>query len=381
MENQNELPADVVRTVAVEEAIELDEKAIAKLKRIEAEKKELINNLVSGNIENIKDRVASILNNSTESRNSDIVLAYSYWKEFEADNFNGGMITQDNAMKLTKTNSLCRVRAKIQNEYKLFQADEKVKKHRGVLEEKFRQEALSDKPTGLGTYSVYIDETGKTQDYLSVGSLWILKSGFFMHESRKKLNEWKKANDINYEFHFSEISKNKLENFKEFFAKFLGLHPEVGFKVIVINNKGLSNKNTAIVDLTYHLLIKGVTHENETGRAILPRVLQVWVDEEETGSDQLKIENVKERIESQKVDGLFVGDFQAVSSEGSFFIQIVDLFTGAINRKLNTPNGEGPKDEFANFVLSAINFDINTVDKNNSDVDNSKVFNLMDNSQ
>ncbi|WP_454804155.1 DUF3800 domain-containing protein [Mucilaginibacter phyllosphaerae] len=381
MENQNQIVNDAEEIFFVEEVPDLDEKALKKLKRIEAEKKELVHNLVSGNIENIRDRVASILNTSTEARNSDIVLAYSYWGEFEPNYFNGGMITRENAMNLTKTNSLCRVRAKIQNEYKLFQADEKVKKHSGVLKEKFRQEALSDKPTGLGTYSVYIDETGKTQDHLSVGSLWVLKSGFFMHESRKKLNDWKKEKGIDYEFHFSEISRNKVENFKGFFAKFLGLHPEVSFKVIVINNKGISNKNSAIVDLTYHLLIKGVNHENATGRAMLPRVLQVWVDEEEAGSDQLKIENVKERIDSQKVEGLFLGDFQAVSSKGSFFIQIVDLFTGAINRKLNTPNGDGPKDEFANFVLSAINFDINDVDKNNSDIDNSTVFNLMDNSQ
>jgi hypothetical protein len=159
------------------------------------------------------------------------------------------------------------------------------------------------------------------------------------------------------------------------------LHPEVGFKVIVINNKGLANKNSAIVDLTYHLLIKGIHHENETGRAVLPRVLQVWLDEEETGSDQLKIENIKERIEGQKVNGLYFGDFQAVSSKDNFFIQIVDLFTGSINRKLNTPNGEGPKDEFANFVLAAINFDVNSIDRNNAEIDNSTVFNLRENNQ
>ncbi|WP_431199321.1 DUF3800 domain-containing protein [Mucilaginibacter sp. P25] len=284
-------------------------------------------------------------------------------------------------MKLTKMNSLSRVRAKIQNEYKLFQADEKIRKHRGVLEGQFRQEAIDDKPLGLGTYSVYIDETGKNQDYLSVGSLWILKSGYFIHESKRKLVEWKKANDINYEFHFVDISKHKIASYKEFFAKFLGLHPEVGFKIIVINNKGLANKNSAIVDLTYHLLIKGINHENDTGRAPLPRVLQVWIDEEETGSDQLKIENIKERIEGQKVNGLYFGDFQAVSSEQNFFIQIVDLFTGSINRKLNTQNGEHPKDEFADFVLNTINFDINSIDRNNIEIDNSAVFNLMENSQ
>jgi hypothetical protein len=193
MESTDDHSINLPKEVEREEVSELNEKELAKLQRIENEKKELINHVVSGNIENIKDRVASILNNSTEARNSDITLAWAYWKEFESENFNGGMITKDHAMKLTKMNSLYRVRAKIQNEYKLFQADEKIKKHRGVLEDKFRQEAIDDKPPGLGTYSVYIDETGKNQDYLSVGSLWVLKSGFFMHESRRKLVDWKEA--------------------------------------------------------------------------------------------------------------------------------------------------------------------------------------------
>jgi hypothetical protein len=349
---------------------------ISKAERIEIEKKELLNRVVSGNIHNIKDKVAFILNNSTDARNSDVELAWSYWMTFESDRFSGNYLTREQLKILTKISSLTRIRAKIQNEYKLFQADETVRQFRGVLEEDEKKHAIEDKPSGMGSYSVYVDETEKTQDYLSVGSLWILKAGPALFLSHLELEKWKEVNKINFEFHFTELSRHRVDHFKQFFIKFLSLHPEIGFKLIVVSNKGFSDKNAAITDLTFHLLNKGVLHENETGRAPLPRLLQVWLDEDEKGSDQLKLANIKERITGQRHDGLFVGDFQAVSSESNFFIQAVDLFTGSVNRKLHNPEGNNFKDEFANFVFDTLGFDVSSIDKENDDIDHSILFNL-----
>jgi hypothetical protein len=360
----------------VEEVGSSDEQNEIELEKIENEKKELLNRVVSGKIENIRDRVAFILNNSIDARNSDIDLAWTYWLLFESDKFSGEHITKEQLRNLTRLSSLTRVRAKIQNEYKLFQADDTVKRFRGVLEEDKKREVIEDKPTGLGMYSVYIDETGKTQSFLSVGSLWILEGGASLLFSNMELASWKKSKEINYEFHFSELDRFRVPVFKEFLTKFLALHPAVSFKLIVVNNKGFSDKNTAITDLTYHLLSKGIEHENETGRAPLPRVLQVWLDEEEKGSDELKIENIKERIKSQKIEGLHLGDFQAVSSDENFYIQVVDLFTGAVNRKLHNVGGNNFKDEFADFVLESLGLDIDSIDKENNQLDHSTVFNL-----
>ncbi|HTK20995.1 MAG TPA: DUF3800 domain-containing protein [Mucilaginibacter sp.] len=355
-----------------------NQKKAEKERKLEAEKHELLNRVLSGNIENVKDRVAFILNTSNDARNSDRELAWQYWQTFESQLLSGASITHEQFRALTQVGSLSRIRAKIQNEYKLFQADDKVKRYRGVLEEERKQEAIDDKPSGIGTYSVYIDETGKTQDFLSVGSIWLLKYGYSTIESQRELNRWKKEKGISFEFHFTELTKHKLESYKDFFIKFLSLHPDIGFKLIVINNKGHADKNSAITDLTYHLITKGVLHEDSTRRAPLPRVLQVWLDEDEKGSDQLKLENIKERISRQKISGLYMGDFYAVSSGDNFFIQAVDLFTGAVNRKLHNPSGNNFKDEFADFILSALSFDINSIDVNNDDADQSKVFDLSD---
>jgi hypothetical protein len=355
------------------------EENISKEERIEKEKQELLNRIVSGQIENIKDRVAYILNHSNEARNSDIELAWFYWTNFEREKFSGHTVSKEQMLAMTRISSLSRIRAKIQNEYKLFQADDTVKRFRGKLEEDKKTEAVEDKPSGLGIYSVYIDETGKNQEYISVGSLWNLKFDFSaVYSAHIELKKWKDEKQIDFEFHFRELTKNRLELYKEFFVKYITKFPETGFKLIVLNNKGLSDKGQAITDLTYHLISKGIEHENSTGRAPFPRVLQVWIDEEEKGSDKLKMENIKERLKSQKIKGLYFGDFAAVSSKGSFDAQIVDLFTASINRKLHSQNDGHFKDEFANFVLDVLKFDIAQINKVNNDVDNATLFNLAD---
>jgi len=347
--------------------------------KIEKEKNELLNRLVANNIVYMKDRVAFILNNSIEARNSDIDLAWMYWQTYQSDRFDGSRITRDQMMTLTRLSSIARERARIQNQYGLFQADPEVKKFRYIREGNFRQAAIDEKPEGNGFYHVYIDETGKTGQYLSIGSLWILKhAGAADIFKTMKIDDWKKENGITSEFHFAKLSKNSLGYYKTFFEMFLSMFPEVGFKLIAVNKQGIADQGKAIVDLTYHLLAKGIAHENETGRAPLPRRLQVSLDEEEKGSDRLKLENIKERLTSQNIQGLNLGLFEAIPSSGNYFIQIVDLFTGAVNRKLHDPNGNTHKDELANHILLLVGLDISTIDKENNDTDHSHVFNLLD---
>ena len=353
----------------IDEANERDE-------TLKKEKKQLLNRVLSGNLVTQHDKVGFILNNHTSARNSDIELAWIYWETFEKDLFDGYSVTKNQLKKLTKVRSVSRSRARIQNDYQLFQADDIVKKRRGVLAQEMKEKAVDEKPQSLPLYSIYIDETGKTQDYLSIGSLWIV-DGRKSFDASMRLNEWIEKNKINYEFHFSEVSKHKLEKFKEFFLLFLKLNPTAGFKTIILNKKGLKNINGAITDMTFHIINKGISHENETGRAPLPRLLQVWLDEEEEGSDQLKIENLKERLTSQNISGLYLGDFSAVDSKSNYSIQAVDLFTASINRKIHNRDSKGKiKDELADYILSLLNFDINNIDLNNIESDKSKVFNL-----
>lgn len=294
------------------------------LEKFEKERQNILNSAVSGKIRNTKDRVAFILNNFVSARNSDIELSWLYWENFERHLFEGDTINKEEMFRLTKVTSLTRIRAKLQNEYKLFQANDRVRSYRRGLAEEKMQVAVEDKPS-YPLYKIYIDETGKTQKYLSVGSLWITdsKSAFFAF---LKLLDWKKERKIDFEFHFAELKNHRLELFKAFVLKFLSLHSSIGFKVIIVDRSGFKNINNAITDLTFHLINKGIEHEHETGRATLPRLLQVEIDNEEKGSDKLKLENIKERIVSQKIEGLSINSFEAVDSSKSIYLQMIDLF-------------------------------------------------------
>lgn len=354
----------------------IDQEAIDKAERIEKERKELLNNVLSGRLKREADKVAYVLNSYPEARNSDIDLAWIYWTIFKRGEFDGRSINLVQLRNFPRINSLTRARATIQNTYKLFQADEAVRKFRGVLEEDKRAEVNEERPLDLPTFSVYIDETGKNQQYLSVGSLWVIDGGRSILTTRDEIDDWKEKQKIEYEFHFTEVSRHKVQAFKDFFLKFMQLNPTIGFKIIIINNAGFPDKNQAITDLTFHLVNKGIAHEHGTGRAPLPRRLQIWLDEEEKGIDKLKLENLRERLSGQKIEGLKLGNFEALSSKDNYYIQAVDMFTAAVNRKLHSANGTSHKDELADYILGLLQFDVNKLDSDNTEIDKSTVFNL-----
>src|SRR4051794_36767163 len=78
--------------------------------RVEKERQELLARVVSGQIENIRDRVAYILNYSNEARNSDIELAWLFWETFERDKFSGSMISKEQMKEMARIPSLSRIR-------------------------------------------------------------------------------------------------------------------------------------------------------------------------------------------------------------------------------------------------------------------------------
>ncbi len=352
------------------------EKSLAQLELEAKEANELLAHVGSGVIDTLRDRVAYVLNRFSDARNSDVEMVWLYWQTFDSDKFPGHYVTKEHMFALSRVPSLIRERARIQNTYKLFQADDEVKEYRGTLEEDARQQAVGDKPNHLRNTTVYIDETGKQGDFLCVGGLWIPDSGVSVIKVRQEIDEWRNEKDIKYEFHFSDLKKAGLQNYKDFFALFLRLNPSAGFKITVVRNHGFAELNGPISDLTFHLLNDGIRHEDESGRAPLPRLLQVWMDEDEAGPDALKIANVKERLHAQQHDGLYLDVFYAVSSHSNYFIQAVDLFTGAVNRKLNHSGDLNNKDELSDYILNITGMAIGEINTENTSTDNSIVFNL-----
>ncbi len=302
----------------------------------------------------LQDRVAWILNHYPAARDSDITLSLSYWEQFEPEFLDGEVIKKLNLFKLTKTNSLTRERARIQNVYKLYLASDKVRKHRGKLEEDQYAAAISEQPN-FPVSVVYADESGKNDKFLIVGSLWIL-NGREAFRLQQQIEAWKIQKCITYEFHFAELKKQQLEEYKELVDL---LHAEsalLGFKGMFVERAGTGHQSEVYGDLFYHLIVKGIEHDHGKNRAPLPRTIQFLKDQESTGGDKLLLANLKDRLQQVSVNKfdkkLYIDQIEAMDSKALIHLQLTDLFTGSVNRHLNHNNDvKNHKDEFADYFI------------------------------
>nr|WP_308314880.1 DUF3800 domain-containing protein [Bacillus sp. T33-2] len=155
----------------------------------------------------------------------------------------------------------------------------------------------------------------------------------------------------------------------------------IGFRAIAVNKTKISKPiDTIITELFYQLVRTGVEYERNTGRINLPKQITYIKDAEEgesalrlTQIEQLLVDNFKIHYDGE----LKLNAFFSLDSKMNRFIQIADLFTGAINRKLNhlrnNPDSMNSKDEFANYVYELFNIEERTYETQQlSEIDGSE---------
>lgn len=335
----------------------MDQIIDTKEEKINIERNCLINRLAASNLLNVRDKVAYILNHYPEARNSDIFLSYKYWELFQSELYGLGDIDVNTAMRLEKQSTIIRARAKIQNEYGLFQAKESVRKKRKELDTEEREVQVLDKPEEAALL-FYLDESSKNEKYVLVGGLCFF-DGRRMFEIVRNLASWKATNNISFEFHFSKLTKHKLEAYKSFFLEALSMSDLFGLHAIAVKNDNVSDINIAIYKMHYQLVIQGAKHEIESKRITLPREVLVYKDEDGP-MDKLMLTKLEQDYETGFRDyyegNLNLQLLASVNSEQNPLMQITDLFIGSIARKLNH-SGESynQKDELSNYILEALN--------------------------
>lgn len=322
--------------------------------KLEARRESLLRAVNSSQLNTIEERVAWLLNQFPKTRDSDITLQIRYWQNFQTDRFGGGEIAVSDYYRLAKLTTLTRARATIQNGLKLFQACDEVKKRRKQLQEGERANALKKHPNCL-QYALYVDESGKNQDNLIVGSLWYL-NGTETLKLYRLVDDWKTAHSIKDELHFKSITDAKLPKYCELADLIVANSAMLSFKAVSVPRRGIANIHDALLRLTSHLIVRGIEHEIATGRATLPRRLSVCKDAEEIGQDKIFAAELSDRMKqaavSQFHDDLYVGEFSAEDSAANVHLQITDLFTSSVGRQLNASGDrKHPKDQFADYFL------------------------------
>lgn len=339
------------------EQLELSDKCLNDQVKLDARRERLLHAVNACQLNTMEERVAWLLNHYPKTRDSDITLQVRFWWHFQSDRFDGGDIPISDYYRLAKLTSLTRARALIQNKLKLFQASEDVQKHRKQLEKGEHANALKKRPN-CHQYTIYVDESGKNQDNLIVGSMWYL-NGAETIKIYQMVERWKKTHGLEDELHFKSITEAKLPHYKELADLICANSAMISFKVLSVPRRGIANVHDALLRLTSHLLARGIEHEHTSGRAKLPRGLSVCKDAEEAGQDKIFAaelsDKMKQAAASQFHGDLYVDEFSAEDSAANVHLQITDLFTSSVGRQLNS-QGERkhPKDAFADYFLQKL---------------------------
>lgn len=281
-------------------ALNDDQKKIQKNEKRLKEKENLQLKIQSGALDTMLSKVAYILNMYPDTRNSDITRQLKYWEEFHGYK-KGEKLEPGNIYEYERLTSIARARAKVVNEYGLYSPTvEKIKRYRQTKEEIEKEQALASKPSVPSIY-IYADESGKTggEAFAIVGSLWIPDTNrtrelnYFLKKWSNEKNE--EGVRIPKEFHFTEMKRQQLEIYMEFFNTVLSQADVFSFKVVAANKSKIRGKSLddTIFSLYYQLGHIGIEHEVKTGRVVLPRDIFYYKDEE-VGTDDLRMTELKQ---------------------------------------------------------------------------------------
>lgn len=345
------------------------------------EKEKLLKALAAGDFKNLLPRVAYILNCYPNTRNSDITLALEFWQFFQPELFNRSGILPENLFKLERQMNLTRARAKIQNDYRLFLANDEVRHHRRRNEESMEQSVVDTRPE-INSIRVFSDETGKNgspDTYLIVASVWVL-NGRAVFQVTSAISDWKIKNGWgSKELHFNKLKRHHTEAIHELTEIISANREYLSFKSIAIQHKNLKRRSVenAVIQLHERMVNYGTFHEVNTGRVGLPRELHLTIDHE-TSIDGLALDTMKQEVHaylsSKFPDGITIGQFATVDSESSLLVQLADLLAGSLNRVLNTA-GNNHLDEFAQQFLTALGIHLQE-HKSSDDFDSYAMFHL-----
>ncbi|MDB0527607.1 DUF3800 domain-containing protein [Ralstonia solanacearum] len=350
------LPAEQDEGVDAAAPPEGEEALAKKLAKVEKEKAALLKSLAAGDFSTTRTRVAFILNLYKDTRNSDVTLAIKYWEQFQPELYSVHGILPQNLFKLERFHLIVRARAKIQNEYGLYLADDAIRRHRRRNEEAMEADVVAD-AASRGVVQVFADETGKTQRFVTVAAIWVL-AGRAVYEVTQAVRAWQKTSVwANREIHFAKLGARDADVLQELLNVVVNHRAFLSFKVISYEREGSRRSVEDIVARLHEfMLVRGLEHEVGSARVGLPLAVTVTLDEEPS-LDEIARSDLKAAVE-RRYDEVFEGKASvesviSVRSHDSVLVQLADLIAGAVNRRLNHVAERGVKDDMADAIVDA----------------------------
>ena len=259
-----------------------------------------------------------------------------------------------------------RMRAKIQNDFKLFLADPHIQAQRAKLSKQAR-EALASRGPIVSKVVIFADESGKNDNYLVLGSFWIYTESEW-DTIQQKFRAWRVTHNTKKEFSFKDTSgHDQAKQAFLFFKEPLVHSPLNSFFVLIVKNKGIPQvrSSTAIYDGFAEMVINGIKSEFGN-RRISPPIEIIINKDSDKDSDHLELAKMERRIEAGLRDVFPGGEakLSKVSAPESHLVdlvQVADLFTSTVSRWINQgiPNpGGNPKNLLAHSIGELFGFRI-----------------------
>lgn len=203
---------------------------------------------------------------------------------------------------------------------------------------------------------MYIDESGNNDTHLVLGAVWFPGGEAF--QLTRTIDTMADAAGFEDELRFKEIDERRLPFYLDVVDVVMKEAPTLTFTALSVERRGLKSVDRAIEEL-FHPIIRSVEHSDTSGRAPLPRVLNVYEDAENPGPDGILLEDVGGRLKdaaaAQLGGQLHVGRLPPAGSKANRPVQLADLYTSSIARFLNaTGQRDTARDRFATVFLDRL---------------------------
>lgn len=207
------------------------------------------------------------------------------------------------------------------------------------------------------TYNIYLDESridNTNDNHMVIGGVFVARDK--VRQIQKKIKEIKKEHNFNGEIKWVYVDERKMEFLKSLSVYLLQLpSKDFSFHCIVVKKDEVDyekyhngDKELAFFKFIYELLKQRI--KNNT-------LYYIFLDYKPTKIKE-RIDNLYDFLKKHiyfNNNGTEIKHLQAYDSKENVFIQLADLFSGAVGYHYNDNYPEGTKkDEFAKFIANKV---------------------------
>lgn len=322
------------------------------------ERRALLAAVAESRLGRMEQRVAYILQQYPETRDSDTALGIRYWRRFQPNVLEEwDRLDLDVLYDLDRIETISRIRRHIQNDLRLFTSSAHTRERRDEMQMELYQYLAAQRHTE-SEIRFYLDETcgdGKS-NYIGVAGVCVIN--WRQYEKHwASLTEWREQQGWPETIHFADtgtaLQPRAMALLSEMHKRRAGLL----FLGYALPARG--NTHQTMLSLFVQLVGDALLHLDALGCIAEPRALFV-VKEASVGFDTIHLQSLKthlaEKIASDFPERVFLRDVEPLPKGREVLLECADVIAGGMQRRA-LYGGNNPKDVLAESVFNVTGFE------------------------